>query len=312
MYLALRYDGSYKNYKSINKLYDDINNTEYVIIDNSTSLKGPLYTMVEASKLTLKYHEIEVIIKVQYNCIDCPFSDYSLVKSLIEVDSIEKYYSIYPLIHQLLNYNFFINDCMSEAPSITINEIYLKSDKFTIELNIDMYGENKFRRVFKKLNMLTCVSKAIDDGYLIMSNDKWSISNDVPDSFDYIGIPVRGSESLYILNKKDFKRFNSIQAISIKMNDSSIYDDSAFYEVILNDRDGSEVFEYECCSLDDIFQTCVYFPQLLSLEYYVYGNNVSLDVLIETDTINYQLMITEKEAIDGICIFDIINKLLKI
>lgn len=310
MYIALNKDGTYRQYKNIEKIYKDSHDVKYIIIENSTDLKGELYTIIDALNIKIERGDINVEIDVSYDCADCPCSDETSFKSNINIDNIERYYSIYPLLKQMMVYNYFIDDFMYEGPVININTVRLISDNFKVIID-NKTSDEDINKIFKKLNMDTCVSKVTrHTRFLILKDNMWFVSRDVPKHFDYIGVEVIGAESMYILSEEYYRLFDSILTLSISMKDKSIYA-NGYYSDLLADRGGNEFLTVEFTTLSGILQLCVYFPQMLLLDRQIYNNSISLEINVETKMINYNLVITEKEVRGGICLFDILKKLLK-
>lgn len=312
MYIALNSDGTYKVYKNINKVYRHINDIQYLILKNFTSLKGPSYTIIEASNIKFEHGDVEVEIGISYECVDCPCTDNTTIKSTITIDNIERYYSIHPLIKQMMYYNYFMDNFMYDGPTIDITDISLYNHKFEIELNSSNMNDQEIDSVFKNLHMNTCVSKVTKyTRFLILKDGDWYVSKKIPKSFDYLGIEIIGAETLYLLTEKQYYAFASIKNLSILLKDDNIYDD-IYYNDVINSREVDEILDFSTDKLSLILQACIYLPQMLVLEHTVYNNTVSLDIIVDTDNLTYNLKITEKEASDGICLFDILNKLLNI
>lgn len=312
MYIALNNDGTYKVYKKLDKLYKHLSYIKYIILEISTDLKGEIYTIIDAMNINVEYGDIEVKLDVEYESVDCPCNDTSSFYSLINIDNIERYYSIYPLIKQMLIYNYFMDNFMYDGPNINIVGISLYSDKFNITLDSYNMSDGKITKIFKKLRMDTCVSKITKyTKFLILKNGEWYVSESIPKHFDYVGIEMIGTESMYLLTEKQYKLLSSIVSLTIQMRDETIYDDG-YFEDLVDSRDGNELLYFTTNKLAVILQSCLFFPQMLLLEHKVYNSTVSLEITVETKDVNYELTISEKEAKYGICLFDILNKLLTI
>lgn len=306
--ICLNHDGTYKKINKVEKILKHKNEIVWYLIDISTKLKGPVYTISKTLSLD-KINMIKILLTIVYNVEDCPYSDASTLHYTINIDTIEKFYSIYPLINQMMTYNMYRENFYLVSKDIIISNIEIEADNTIIE--IDENDEDyMITKAFKRLNMTTSVYKLMGVKFIILDNkNHWYISKDIPDDFYKIGLHVIGTESLYLLSRKQFIRLSSIKSMTINIgydieNDCKVYDDESY---ILEDN------TIDCNSIEAILSTCMFFPQMMSLERAVY--DVSSEITIDIDLYNgnnYHLSITEKEARNPIFLFDIINKIIQI
>lgn len=310
MNIGLYQNGDYKIFKNTKKMYKKKEDFKYVVLDSSTGLKGPLHTLVNVVCSEEYMKNVDILIKVSYNANDCPFSDTSTIKSHYDINSIEKFYSIYPLVRQMLNFNTFKNDFEYIDNEMNVDRITMHSDNFEIELDEEV-EDDVIRKAFKEIKMMTYVRRAFKSRYLILDNDTWFFSKVIPKKFDYIGIEIEDMESFYLLTEEEYKRFRAITHLRIDFDNSTIYTDTYYHDLIETMYPADNHNYMECMSLKSILETAIFLPQLLILEQYVYNSSAFLQLEIDTLHKSYHLNITDKETQSGICLFDIINKLLQ-
>ena len=322
MIIALLYDGRYKIYKNFEDV--SIPKVKYLVIDNSTILKGKTYTIIDASKIKddgiRKLGFMDLSMSISYAGIDTPCCNETTLQSNISLNGFEKVYSIYPLIKQLFSFNIYKDSYLSIDNMLSIDSITIKTkdkNKYLIcdNLEIDDCDDLLIKKWFNDFNLKTDVYNLLgSDNHLILKNGKWYIDKHIPQKFDYIGYNLPDIETIYLLKEKQFSRLSLIKNISIDIYDrtdySEIYGDYEYSEPHYIDEDFDN--RLSCSSIEEFLQSCVYFPQLIELEKLIYGKNIALGITLSTPFLNYNLHITEEETrVNGICLFKIINKLLQ-
>jgi len=310
MNIILNKDGTYEIIKNEAKIERSIKNAKYIIIDISTALKGPVCTLIKPKYLSSEKVDCQIDLLLIYAATDCPASDTSTFHYSLPLDSINHRYNIYPLMKQMIDFNYYKCEFDIVDTEITIDNISVLFDgKVAIEINEDIMDEY-IDKTFKQLKLITSVLELEDENHIILKNNKWYASSEIPTHFDYILYNIKGNESLYLLTEKQFNRFCLIDSVSIKMY--RCYDDITYH------KSTTDVFEDEdnyitTTGISNILTSCLYFPQYIELEKNIYNSKMALTISIETPIKIYNLKITEKEFNNNpIELFNIINKLLQL
>ena len=127
MKISLLYNGKYKIFENDDSIDFIISNTQYLILDNSTSLKGKTYTLIDLSKINYAKFKRSIAntslkMELYYDSIDVPIDKSMTIQSEIPFNSMEKIFSIYPLIKQIFGFGYF-------------KELYLDADYINLYIN---------------------------------------------------------------------------------------------------------------------------------------------------------------------------------
>lgn len=318
MIISLNLDHSYKKFKNSNNVKKILSDSKYLLVDNTTELKGTTFTLVDASKISNDIYmypkNIEFIMDISYACVDSPCCDETSFHTDMVLNTLEKAYSIYPLIKQLFDFNLYKDDFLMIDSAIDINSIILKIRNSIIELDEFDIGK-KTEKIFRELNLMTAVSSTLNNKHVILKDDKWYFDKIIPHHFDYVAYNLPGIETLYLMSESQFNRFYSIKKIEIDIYDKTNY--ALLYPMSIDESLDTDLNNVDnqitCTGLKKLLETCIYFPQLLELEKTIYQKRVALRIILSTINRNYILDITDKEATDcgGLCLFKILNKLLQ-
>lgn len=309
MNIILNNDGSYELIKKGSKIDNRMDNAKYVVVDISTPLKGPIHTIIKPKYFSNEKLDCKVDLLVLYAAVDCPASDTSTFHYSLLLDNLNHRYNIYPLIQQMIDFNFYKSEFAIIDTEITIINITITFDNNTIiEINEDTMDEN-LQEIFKKLKLLTSVSK-LDNNHIILKNNKWYASDVIPLHFDYIIYNIKESESMYLLTEKQFNRLCIIDELSITM-----YGRYGYY---LDFNKTTDIFDAEdnyinAHGIANILRSCLYFPQYIELEKFIYHSKMVLKILVDTFIKTYNLVVTDEEFDNNpIQLFNIVNKLLQL
>lgn len=281
-------------------------NMKYLLIDISTKRKGPLFTLAKDTNLSFNKNKwIDIVMDISYAGIDIPCDDCTMITTSFSTNTIERYYSIFPLIKQMLAFNTFRESNSNIDNQLFIETIQFQYGKESICIN-EYYSDQAIDKIFRKLKMRTIVNEILkDDEILLIYDNHWKISA-LTEEFDTshlnkIGIPIPYTESLYLLSYSDFIYFSCINSVSIEIGYPGTDDDESEY-CILNSN-----------SLREILELCIFIPQMVLLEQQIYGSYIRLIVNVETEYGKRSLLIDEKETViaKNMCIFKLIKKLLK-
>lgn len=310
MNIGLLKDGTYTLYKKIDKVMDDLSELKYMIFDISTSLKGPVHTLVKPKYISNEKLDCSVDITVLYASFDCPSSDTTTIQYNLPIDKISNRYNIYPLIKQMWDFNYYKDYMDIVDTALTIVNISLKIGNNIIEINEDI-SENEIEKIFKSYKIITNVI-SLKEKHIILYKNKWFLSKTIPNKFDFILYNLKTNESLYLLSYNQYKRFEDIYSFSIQMFDRwhvEDYDNITYGE----NYDYIDPDNYiDSDNLTSILESCLYFPQYIELEKYIYHNKMGVVLNIETSVKNFSLLVSEKEFVEyPIKVFDIINKIIQ-
>lgn len=318
MNIGLFKNGKFKFYKKEKDLLRDSGDMKYILVDNSTELKGSIYSIVKAEEIISKDDIVSVEIHFFYTDLDSPVHDTKILSNTIEIKSIDNRYSIEPLINLIHQIDLF-KDELYYGPCIDIDVVLLHFKDGTT-LDITGTTESKLNKRFRKYNMLTYADSVLDvwdqhhRKHIIFKNDEWYISEEIPNKFDYIGLSLYGSKVIYFMSYKKFKRFSTIKYMRVGIKDTAFLEvpidatdaDSDYY-------DNEETNFFSCKNFIDALSACLYYPQFMLIEKFIYNSihQLTIDVYL-INGFKYSLSITADETKYGICLFNILNKLLKI
>lgn len=300
-------DGTYKD--NLNK-----KDASFYLIDISTDRKGSLYTITDKINTCIRNNDISVSLDISYAPMDVPYDDSTVITSIFEIDSIEKYYSIYPLIKQIFAFNTFCETwSLSIDSCISIANISINFDNNKI--SIDEYETDKsIKKAFSYLSMNTNVSDILSENeVIIMKKGKWWIetiySNKYPkyEKFDYIIIPLIDTESAYLLTYKEYNLFRQDYTVQVNM--------------LYTSDENSVIYSDDYCAnwidmknLKDVLYSCLFTPQLILLEQKIYNVPMYLEIIVSTKYRDMKLSVSENEMNipRNTCIFYIIKRLLEL
>lgn len=302
-------NGTYK--ENLNK-----KDASFYLIDISTDRKGSIYTITDTLKTNIDREDICITLDISYSDYDSPCDACQMIRNRINIDSIEKFYSIYPLIKQIFEFNVFCERwSISVNNIISISTIDIRYNNQHLILN-DYESEKTIRKAFSHLDMVTHVSDILSENeVIIMKNGIWEkkLIEDMGkgaypifDKFDYIVIPLPRTESVYVLTYKEYKLFRHVIRVNVKLL-YHVDDDSCI------ESDPDEMNWVEMSSLMDILYGCLFMPQLILMEQVLYELPINLEITISTRYRDIKLKIDEKEILvpRNTCMIFIIKRLLE-
>lgn len=326
MDIALLTNGRYEIYKNDKKLIKNLNEMEYVMMDISTPMKGPVYSLVKANKIVAKSDVVEVYISISFCDTDCPADRCFTTSQVIKIQTLDNRYSVEPLIWQVYEMELFKDQALYIDPGLSIDTIHLKIGTGEI-IDISDIGDIELRKIFKSHYMLTYSDAVFRDkamSYIVLKNGRWKFTNNVPHTFDYIFIPRLDTNTLHFLSYAQYTRFSSVDTFSVQIYDISppwIMEEDKFLKrshAFLKDTCDEVISSQNPTNsihgniLSELLDVMLFYPQLMEFEKHVLDAEFILDVLIKTDYRNYSLIIDEKDTSKPISFFTIINKLLQI
>ena len=330
MNVALFKDGSYKKFKSSEKMHQS--SIKYAVLDISTGIKGPLHTMVKGKHLVRNDECIELHIRVNYSDKDCPFdySDSSTITNIIPITNLNTQFSVYPLMREYFFVNLFNYSLMHVDSAVSIEEMRIKLSNAGEEYEIDdtlFYGyddldDGNIGEIFARFGLRTDIESIFKDKRAIIldNNNSWYFINsldEVPKDFKYILPYNRSMESIYLMKAEEYRRFRRIRSLRIGLFENDVIEFHRNpWELPLSEEEILMCEENETnsiCSngtLDELSDICLMFPQMILMNQVFYKTTVGMIICVETYTKNYNLKITGKEASNGICLYSILNNLL--
>ena len=182
MIYGLCADGTYDKIKSDENLNKKLHKYEYVLFDNETHLKGPIFTLVKSDKIARKYEYVNIIMTIVYLPIDTPCDAKFMVFNEVTIDNYCRQYSIYPFLNQIVQMNEFREYYVFGSDNILVNNIEIeckngKSIKFDWNMH---YNDGDFNKFFKKNGLITHVKKVLKDNHIIFKNKKWKNISEIP------------------------------------------------------------------------------------------------------------------------------------
>lgn len=310
----LNKDFTYKKTLDVTKI--DTKDMKYLLLDISTERKGPLFTIVKDNVFDYTSKHVKIVLYIHFVPLDLPFAEDTMMISNYTIDSINKYYNIYPLICQMTSFNLFSDLEPSFTNYLFISEIVISYDGVEITIS-DSNTDKDVRKTFKKLNMMTHTSKVLDDKCLILYKNKWEVVSINEDEeyllnikFDKIGIMIPYTESLYLMTYKEFQLFHKIKSVEFELcheSDKEEYDQ--FY-------DGeSYISSSYVNSFGELISAFLYIPQAILMDNMLFDSNTSLKITVETKKGHMLSVIIDSNEIKdskNTCMYYIIKKLLKI
>lgn len=290
----------------------------FYLVDISTERKGPVYTIVNNLHEQDKEQFYRAEIDISYSNQDVPFIEDTKLSSFIKINSFNNYYSLCPLVHQMIKFNNFIDvEGMTLDNYIWIEFIRLfKNNGDKIYIDTSLVDDKDINKSFEHLKMNTSVHKYLctDTFLIIFKNDEWKIVTEnqlnklIEKDFniiDKIVFNVSGTETCYLLSLKEYLLFSQKIKICLtfKTNMSADDESEVYYdEIYMND-------------INDILNACLFAPQLLLLEQQIYDECIdfSLDVKYPNrNTMTLNVSHNEIMSTKNTCIFDILKRLLEI
>lgn len=287
----------------------------FKLVDISTIKKGPVYTITKSeSQFDKNMGEFNLFIDVSYGALDVPIDLDSSFVTIIDVKDESSKYSIYPLIYQMAACDYYIEEQLpfSRDTVLKIIDITIINGDFRLSLN-ETKSEKKIMKVFKNLDMLTSVNTILDDNQIIILNKDgtWEFDKlDLQDKTQFytekkkkIIIPVRYSETVYVLDSKLMHKMVQIENLDV----CYIYrQENEEYENYKNIYNGSNI--------NEILETCLFLPQIISIEKLLYKLDVTIEIIITINGKDITVRLDENETNceENLCFFDIIKRILDI
>lgn len=296
MNLCFYKDGTFSKEKINNK-----KELEFKCIDISTQRKGPIVTFTKKSNFK-GGKAIQMEINMNYGAIDIPFDAETNFNSILEIDTPNHAYNVYPLIKQLISCNSFIdNQSLSTDSKIYIDKIHLISNKDDYTITEDT-SDKTIDMIFNHIGIKTCMNEIIKPDFCIItsSNGCWkniefeNICMYNNTNLDTIFIPLSDMETAYKCNYKLYLRLKKIKYVSVKI--SYIPKSTDFGINYLNSSDGLYENEYMASGINEILQLCLFVPQIIYIEQSLYKMDATIKLNVIENNRNIELIITEKES----------------
>lgn len=260
--------------RPLRKKLKDTTNVKFYLIDISTDKKGPVYTIVKDINYDFDNDPMIVSIDCSYSDSDVPFTKNNIFQSRYEIDTINKYYSIYPLVKQMCVFNTFMElyDGFIQY-QLSIDELTIKYGKNLIQIkDIDTKFDKSIRKSFKKMKMSTCVSLISEQEFFIIIKDhKYRIITDLDsiknDSFDYIFISIPYTETGYLLTYIEYLFLDAMTMMEVSIINK---DDYFEYE--------TRVLEF--FAFEEYLSALLFIPQLMMIEKEIFYHDQELNYSI--------------------------------
>lgn len=297
-------------YKKIDTIRDNSYDIKFYAIDISTERKGPVFTLVYNPYMNFKESKLSITLDIQYAPVDLPFDENITISSTIDVDNMEKFYNVYPLVKQMFEFNTFreMNNLYIDS-NLNIDQIKIKSPTLNIILDSDC-SYKKIKRTFKYLNMLTNTDKIFGEYPIIAlyKDNTWEHVKDcyyIKKKCKYVLVNIPFTESCYMIKYSDYKRMITYNQLTI----NTYYENVNYENTELEDYFSTINFY----NFDEILQACIFVPQIILMEQHIYDMTFNMDIMLCNKNTNIRLTIDKEEAIipKNTCIFYLITELMK-
>ena len=285
----------------------------FTAVDISTERKGPMYTFIEGYPPEIPTDsEIIITFSLVYGYDDLPFNEDACITSTYICDTLGKYYSIYPMIHQMFQFNRFIKKNYEESgEDIHIQEINCQYGKQYMTLTEEAtYKEIK--KTFKHIHMNTKANKIYQKyGYVyLIKGGYWdAIPNDgmigsLPKNYKLFYM-IWGSGTSYLLSVKFLQKIRSCKSVQISVP-------HIWRDTYLNEYE-SEKRVFILIYLSDILEGCLFIPQLILLDQHLYNSDLKMEILIECNDQVFCKEVTSEEVKlpQNTCVIRLLHQMLK-
>src|SRR5574343_509554 len=306
MNIALYKNGSYKEFHNDDKITKNLDKIKYLLVDIATSLKGPVYSLVEAKHLSKVSGTLEISIRTSYEDIDCPSCKDKEISSRILTSSLGSQFCVYPLIRELYEFNTFKEMTGFTEDGISIEEIRIKDNLSEVKLSPNEVNGEELKNLMKAKHLYTDGNVIKSDEFIILNNDgEWKIGKGISyckSGFAFIFCKT-STQTFYKLSSEQFYRFLNLRYLKIEAIEQ-VYE-SEF------DLDASPTYTIECNDIFEFLNAALYYPQALLLDKELYNSKINFRITANATSKNYILDINNKEYGIGICLFKVIDKLLQ-
>ena len=319
MYIGLDSYGNYDIFKNEKEMTSQRNKYKYCIFDCSSTLKGPLHTIVKSQDIKSLPESLKVEITISEQDPECKPTKIFSKKMEFEVQSLTELYTIVTNCYMYEDFNSYVGESSYEfgGYSLQIDEIkiyYQKSESSDTQVFHYYYDTpcDFMSRFFKSISINTATFKAFKEEFLILDkNGHYYFTDEIPDKFEYIGIHIERSHGFYLLSYKKFKRFDKIDMIEVSIGNRD-------YSLKENDYVITESMQFYISNAglnyyNDFYRGLLYVPQYIILHYDLLDSStiVSINVTIDDSSIN---VIADYKDIQerGISLFKIIDAVTKI
>jgi len=318
---------------------------EFVAIDISTDRKGPVYTLVRKPRKDFKKEPVRIKFDLVYGEEDVPWDVSSPIISEFKLDTKSKFYSIYPLLKQMIAFNMFSENGLFHN-HLFIQTIVIEYGNTTFYID-ETISDKKLKKTFEYTGMTTDVEDIFnEDGMSYIGLDtyanKWERIYDDLDSdmdteiddelsnilkdYNMIIVPLKSDsnrismpmETVYIMDVDYFERlhhvYNSMIITRHYVSEKSIF--SIDSDECVGDGFPGSNYENEFFFRTpyDLLEASIFIPQVILMESKIYNSRTILDIVLEVDGNNLYLSIDEKESDNpkNICVFQIVRGMLEI
>lgn len=311
MILGLTKGGTYEVLKDDTDIYPIRSSYDYFVIECSSYAKGPVYTIVRSKDITQIPEELRIELTVNFVNPICGRDHIHGLKMEYDIDTYRALYSVISNLYQYDLYNAYMAEMMYELDineEIIIEElrIFHKKDDKSHILTFHYYYDapcNLLDKFLKSAKLNLHTNKIMKgEAYLVFDkHGMYYPSETIPEDAKYVGVYMSGSQSLYLLSYKKYKRMNRLDytEISIGRREDRITEDC--YEHVLG------FGERHMC-----FQLMLTIPQYILLYTKLQSPDIMIFVSITIDGKEYLISADPKEIENGFSLFKIIDELTKI
>jgi hypothetical protein len=299
----------------------------FSLVDISTEIKGPLYTMVRNKKLKNVPSPMEMTLDLSYDIPDVPPNPYSTFVNTIDMETPSGAYNGYPLVLQMIACNKFIESQSLENVDsrIYINKIRLSNKKHKLQIT-EKNLDKDIKDLFDRFGICTNMSDIMNSSFncvWVSANSTWGMGR-IPECFDeeellsaiHMGwskvlICFPEMESGYLISTISLLFFNRIREFSVKLIYTPAKEKNSTVDY-LSSLDEEYESEYFASDVNNILKMCIFIPQIIKMEKSLYDMDVTIQLNVKQGDANISLTISKKETKNktDLCLFHILERMI--
>ena len=282
-------------------------------MDISTVRKGPIVTIVKEDDPFVSLKSSAELM-LEYRPVDVPPHVMPYYKTMIQLDNLSKFYSIYPLFKQFIGCNYYLDTHEPYSTDrIILNHLVLNKDAIT-----ENTSDKKIEKIFEKNALKTHMNSFRENTYCIgMHKHRWGFIEPT-DVLDYIEvypkskviICLNGLETGYVCEAKFLKRLTNLKKMGYECIFSNPEDD--IYQGEIEEDLPFWDLKFESRGVIDILRSCLFIPQIMLLHQSIYNANITVKVTLKRDK-ELSIIIPKEETIydENMCLFSLLKVLLE-
>ena len=310
----------------------------FIAVSIQTQSKGNIYSFIKGDGSIIRRDQKMMSIQMIHYIEDTPMDERFAFETVMDFSIPSHYYEAYPLIRQILHINDFLQYQSNDDHRIFVNEIFIKSVN-TESILSGEFSDKKVKKVMEENCLLTDMASIMqNDSYISFRTLESGILNDkklkkkygkkAVYQYEILEDLLNGEHSIFVmvcLSELEtaycvpWYTFNNIMHISnISVDVKYIKRMKKVTKIstdVTNNNEDETVKSYYAYTLDQFFKLCLYVPQLIAIERYLYNVDVEVTINVELYgkrmrftmrkdeyTINFNLYTIITRIIDVMCI----------